>query len=82
MDQKTLTAEQSRAARAWLNWSQSDLANESGTSLSVIRDFEKGREIPVAHELAAIQRAIESAGIMLVFGEQSKATGIMAIHAE
>ena len=38
-----LTPEQCRAARAWLDWSQNDLADAANISLSTVRDFEKGR---------------------------------------
>ncbi len=58
-----LTAEQSRAARGWLDWSQSDLAERANVSLSTIRDFEKGRRTPFANNLDAIRRAFVDAGI-------------------
>jgi transcriptional regulator with XRE-family HTH domain len=71
-----LTPEQSRAARGWLAWSQEDLAERAHVSLSTIRDFEKGRRVPIANNLNAIQSAIEGAGIKLVFDEGGKAAGI------
>ena len=48
-----LTAEQSRAARGWLGWSQSELASRASVSLSAVRDFEKGRHVPIRNNLAA-----------------------------
>ena len=61
-----LTAAQSRAARALINWSQTQLAEASGTGVSTIRDFETGKRIPITNNLTAIQRALEAAGVIFV----------------
>ncbi len=58
-----LSPEQSRAARGWLDWSQADLAERAHVSLSTIRDFEKGRRVPIANNLEAIQRALEAEAV-------------------
>ena len=71
-----ITPEQSRAARGWLEWSQSDLALLASVSLSTVRDFEKGRRFPIKNNLDAIERAIASAGMGLLFGEAGEAAGI------
>jgi len=62
-----LSPEQSRAARGWLDWSQDELAKRANVSLSTVRDFEKGRRIPIANNLDALRRAIEAGGVQLVF---------------
>lgn len=72
----TLTPEQCRAARGWLDWSQENLAAAAHVSLSTVRDFEKGRRTPIANNLTAIRAALETAGIELVFAE-NVATGIL-----
>jgi transcriptional regulator with XRE-family HTH domain len=59
-----LTPEQSRAARGLLDWSQTQLAQRSNLSESTVRDFEKGRRLPSINNLAAIERALESAGVI------------------
>ena len=71
-----LSPEQSRAARGWLDWSQEELARRANVSLSTVRDFEKGRRIPIKNNLDAIHRVLEAAGISLVHGEAGVATGI------
>jgi ribosome-binding protein aMBF1 (putative translation factor) len=71
----TLTPEQSRAARGWLDWSQDDLAKKANVSLSTVRDFEKGRRVPIANNLAALEAALAKAGMRLLEAK-GKATGI------
>jgi ribosome-binding protein aMBF1 (putative translation factor) len=61
--------EQSRAARAWLDWSQEDLAAKASVSLSTVRDFEKGRRDPIANNLTAMRAALEAAGIAFLEGD-------------
>ena len=63
---RPMTPEQSRAARAWLDWSQDELAAKANVSLSTVRDFEKGRREPIANNLTAIRVALETAGISFV----------------
>jgi transcriptional regulator with XRE-family HTH domain len=58
-----MSPEQSRAARAWLDWSQEELAKLAGVSLSTVRDFEKGRRDPIPNNLKALRETLEKAGI-------------------
>jgi transcriptional regulator with XRE-family HTH domain len=62
-----ISPEQSRAARGWLAWSQDDLAKRANTSMSTIRDFEKGRRMPIKNNLEAIRLSFEMAGISFLF---------------
>lgn len=71
-----LSPEQCRAARAWLHWSQEDLAGRAQVGLSTVRDFEKGRRTPIAHNLAAIERALTDAGMRLRFREDGTGKGL------
>lgn len=71
-----LTPEQSRAARAWLEWSQEDLATRASVSLSTVRDFEKGRRTPITNNIQAMRRAIEDAGMQLLFDAEGKGVGV------
>lgn len=61
-----MIAEQCRAARAWLEWSQDDLATNASVSNSTVRDFEAGRRVPIANNLAAMKAALEKAGTSFV----------------
>lgn len=61
-----MSPEQCRAARAWLDWSQDELAAAARVSLSTVRDFEKGRRVPIANNLGAMRSALEAAGTRFV----------------
>ena len=71
-----MTPDQCRAGRGWLDWSQSDLANASGVSLPTVQDYEKGRVVPVINDLAAIQFALDKAGIGFAFDVDGRACAI------
>ena len=61
-----MTPEQCKAARAWLDMDQVQLAKASGVALSTIRDYELRKRIPVAANVAALQRALEEAGAKFI----------------
>lgn len=46
-----------------MDWGQQELASAAGVSLSTVRDFEKGRRVPIAATLAAMKVALEAQGI-------------------
>lgn len=74
-----MTPAQCRAARAWLQISQDDLAKAASVGVSTVRDFEIGKRAPIAATLAAMRSYLEAQGIRFVFandGEQTKASGI------
>lgn len=71
----SLTPAQSRAARGLLDWSQTQLAKNSNLSESTVRDFEKGRRQPSINNLAAIERALESAGVTFLADGETTAGG-------
>ncbi|MGP4666382.1 helix-turn-helix domain-containing protein [Agrobacterium pusense] len=64
-----LRANQIRAARALLNWSQSELVEKSGLSLTTIRRMEDdkiGPERSSAGNVAAVIKIIEEAGVIFL----------------
>ena len=77
-----LEPEQSRAARAWLEWSQEQLAEQANVSLSTVRDFEKGRRKPIANNMVAIEQALCRAGISLVHDGAGRPIGITLVRPD
>ena len=63
---KLMTPSQSRAARALINLTQPKLAEAAGVGLSTVVDFEKSRRAISADAQAAIQRALEDAGVEFI----------------
>lgn len=61
-----MSPEQCRAARAWLGWSQQELARRAHVGLSTVKDFERGDRKPIANNLDAMRRSIEAAGIEVI----------------
>ncbi|KQU54819.1 hypothetical protein ASG72_04205 [Bosea sp. Leaf344] len=70
-----ITPAQSRAARALIEWSQSDLAAAAHLGLSTIRDFEKGRRTPTHNNLLGIKLALEAAGVVFIAAD-GEGTGV------
>ena len=70
-----VNAQQVRAARAWLGWSQGDLAARSGVGEATIARFELGSTMPYGSTLRNIQRALEDVGIEFLF-ERGVAVGL------
>jgi DNA-binding transcriptional regulator YiaG len=60
--QSMMTADQCRAARAWLGMTQEELAQRSSVGLSTIKDFEKGGRRTLAAIRLQLQRTLEAAG--------------------
>jgi transcriptional regulator with XRE-family HTH domain len=54
---------QCRAARALLGWNQGDLEKAAEVSKKTIADFEREERIPYPRTLAAMQHAMETAGV-------------------
>jgi DNA-binding XRE family transcriptional regulator len=65
MNALAISPTQLRAARAMLDWSQGDMANASGVSLTTIRSFEMGF-VPRRNTMGKIARIVEDAGLELI----------------
>jgi transcriptional regulator with XRE-family HTH domain len=70
-----MSPEQCRAARGWLDWSQEELAQRANVALSTVRDFEKGRRVPIGNNLLAMRQALLNGGVELL-DEGGVTTGI------
>lgn len=70
-----VTARQIRAARAWLGWSQQDLADRSKVAKRTIAEFELGNRVPYDRTLRDLKEALEAAGVVFQFDGMS-GTGI------
>ena len=66
---------QSKAARALLSWSQTDLADAAGLGLSTIKDYESGRRKPHNRNLSKIDTAFSERGIEFL-SEQDGSQGV------
>jgi transcriptional regulator with XRE-family HTH domain len=62
--------EQCRGARGLLGMSQATLAEAADVSRNVIIDFENENRVPTRNNLAAIRRALETAGIEFIGGDK------------
>lgn len=65
----TVFAAQVRAARALLEWSQSDLAERSGVSRPVIARVETCETDPRSSTVRAIKAAFAAAGVFFIIEE-------------
>jgi predicted transcriptional regulator len=61
-----ITAAQCRAARAWLNLTQADLADMVGCQKNVIMDFERGTRATLQANVIAMQHVLEERGIVFI----------------
>ncbi len=61
-----ITAEQCRAGRALLGWTQDDLVNTSKVTKSTIANFEAGKRTPYDRTLADVRAALEKGGVEFI----------------
>jgi transcriptional regulator with XRE-family HTH domain len=62
-----IEAAQVRAARALIGWSQAELADAAGVSLSIVDRFETGQSDSIpAEAIAKMRGALESAGVAFI----------------
>jgi transcriptional regulator with XRE-family HTH domain len=67
---------QVRAARALLEWNQTDLAAAAKIALPTVKRFETGVRTPIPVVKAAIVRAIEDAGVEFIPAKSGKGVGV------
>ena len=62
--------------RAALNWTVAQLAQASGVSVATISRFERGDTGPTANNLASLQRAMETAGLIFLSEDDGGGPGV------
>ncbi|MBY3175630.1 helix-turn-helix transcriptional regulator [Rhizobium leguminosarum] len=62
----SITVGQCRAARGLIGWSQAKLSEASRVSPATVANFESGKRVPIANNLAAIRSALQDAGIIFI----------------
>ena len=63
LDEMEISAAQTRAARALLDWSQDQLAENAQVARATMTDFERGNRLPMRQNLLAIRASLEAAGV-------------------
>ena len=71
-----ISAEQCRAARSLLNWTQEQLAISAGVSRATIADFEANIRQPMKNNLKSLEACIFSAGVELLPEQGSAGVGV------
>lgn len=61
-----ITPAQCRAARALIDWSQGELAQQAGVGIVTIRQLEAASHEPRRATLAVVRRALEEAGVEFI----------------
>jgi transcriptional regulator with XRE-family HTH domain len=77
-----LTPAQCRAARALLNWTQEELAERAEVSRGTIRGFESGQHALQRSTAAAVRRALEGGGVILVEADHGGGHGARLVEPE
>jgi transcriptional regulator with XRE-family HTH domain len=67
---------QCRAARAWLGWTQEQLAQEAGVGLSTLKDFERSDRKTIPAIVNQLQQVFEAVGVEFTRDEGGEKIGI------
>ena len=62
----SITADQCRAGRALINWSQTKLAEAAKVARATLAEFETGKRVPISNNLNSIKSTLENAGIEFI----------------
>lgn len=71
-----ITADQCRAARSLLNWTQDQLATNAVVSRATIADFESSNRKPMKNNLRSIADCMFAAGVEFLTEEDGKGVGV------
>ena len=70
-----ISASQCRAARALLDWSQDQLAENAQVARATIADFERNARVPMRNNMVSIVSSLEAAGIAFI-SENGEGAGV------
>lgn len=76
MSQEVMIAAQVRAARALLDWSQGELAENANVGLTTVRDIEGERRPPDTAAMRELRRVFENEGVVFVPGAPDGGPGV------
>jgi transcriptional regulator with XRE-family HTH domain len=66
LNEMTISAAQCRAARALLDWTQDQLAENAQVARATIADFERNTRVPMRQNMISIVSALEAAGVAFI----------------
>jgi transcriptional regulator with XRE-family HTH domain len=75
-----ITARQSRAARALLDWTQETLADKALVSLTALKRLESSQHAVYESTEDQVRRTLEASGIVFLSSDQGE--GVMLVHAK
>jgi ribosome-binding protein aMBF1 (putative translation factor) len=75
--EKTITPKQCKAARAFLGWSQQDLADKVRVVQKTITDFERGVTNPQRRIVEDIKTILQEAGIKFENDSEGQGTKLL-----
>jgi len=75
-DIMSISAEQSKAARALIGWTRRRLAEASQVSERTLIDFERGARAPHRRTLFDLRRALEDAGVVFIDQNEESGPGV------
>lgn len=77
-----LTPAQCRAARALLDWTQDELAERAEVSRGTVRGFESGQHALQRSTAAAMRRALEAGGVILMEADRDGGQGVRFVEPQ
>lgn len=77
-----LTPAQCRAARALLDWTQDELAERAEVSRGTVRGFESGQHALQRSTAAAMRRAFEAGGVILMEADRDGGQGVRFVEPQ
>ena len=76
MSTQIVTPSQIRAARAFLDWSQDQLAKEAQVGVNSVRDVESQKRPADSGAVASIRQALENAGLVFLTANEEGGPGV------